>query len=215
MAKWQSKAQLQEQEYRNFFRQVYPELEKKMQAFVDTYDESAPVEAGMENLSSIALLRRRMAKYCVWPAMRAIETTATFRGNAVTEAIEKFCKPMQEESDRKRRQQEKERREAFKIAVQSRQIVHEGNFRSAIDLGEIAIVKIGNDERVLICVYSDFVKADRDINQFQDSYFCKFAEPTPEEQATPAYKSAVEKIEIDMRYNETLKQQARANWQDW
>jgi hypothetical protein len=200
MARYQSKAQLEEIEYSSFFKRVYPEIEAQMKAFVASYDDSAPVEEDMKVIanSPMALMRRRMAKYCVWPAARMIETSVNFRSRLVTESMEKFCKPMQAEYDAKKRTEEKARREAFKAAAQSREIVEEGMCRQSSDLGEF--VMFPKQARVLTCISCEFFRAPRDMGQDDDGYYCKFALPTEEEQATPRYQEVLKAMHRDIEY---------------
>lgn len=217
MAKWKSQYQSQNQEnedrYQQFFKQVYPQLAEKMQAYVDSYDESQPVEPDMQTLANapLALMQQRMAKYCVWPAIRAIETNQQDHGRAVTQSIEKFMKPLQEAYNAKKREEDKARRAAFIEAAKGRPIVMEGMFRSSSEPGDIVRVQDRHQktDQILTCISCEYIRAAEDYGQYDSGYYIKYAEPTEEEKQTDRYKRAKEAMEIDLKHQETLRRNAR------
>ncbi len=205
MAKWQSKAEIEEQEFQGLYRKVYPQIETAMQHYVASYDESQPVEDDMKTLanSPLALLRRRMAKYCVWPLVRQIGGTVSVQGRLVSMSIERFAKPMQEAYDAQKRAEEKAKRDTFKAAAQNRIVVEEGFYRKGFNAGEF--VRFPEQNRILVCLSCEFIRAPQDIGQDDDSYACTFAEATTEEQATEAYQRGLKAMQDDLAYESRKK----------
>src|SRR5258706_281792 len=169
MAKWQSKAQVAEQEYQSFYRQTYPQLEEAMKQFVASYDDSQPVEDDMKTLSPVALLRRRMTKYCVWPLVARTSASVSFQSRIVTESVERFAKPMQDAYTAKKRADEQAKHEALKV----RQIVEKGMYRQSYAPG--AFVMLPESNRVLVCISCEDVLATKDMGQFDSGYYITFA----------------------------------------
>lgn len=211
MAKWKSSYQSNEAQYQQFFKQVYPQLAEKMQAFVDSYDDTQPVAPDEQMIAHapLALMRRRMAKHCVWPAIKAIETTQD-RGRAVTESIEKFIKPLQDTYDAKKKEQEKHRIAAFQEAAKSRKIVKEGVYRSASNPGDIDRIHTPNEiDCLLTCISCEYIRQPEDYGQYESGYLIRYAEPTDEEMQTEAYQNAKRRLDADLSYQETLRNQSR------
>ena len=201
MARWQSKAHIEEQEYQKLYREKYPELEQLMQAFVASYDANQPIQEHEQTHARypISLLTSRMAKQVVWPKVRTYEISTGFRGRLVSESIDRFAKPLRDAEHVKQRQQEKDRQAAFKLASASRKVVEVGTFSSSMTPGEVGIITSKNGpDRVLTCLTCEFVRAPRDMGQDDDGYVIELAEPIDEEKATEAYQRAAKKVADDI-----------------
>jgi hypothetical protein len=194
MAKWQSQADLEERAYKQWYRQIYPELKQVIDAYIASYDESQPVPDDMKALSPAAILSKRLAKEVVWPFVRAIDAKIGFQSRIVSESIALAVKPLREADAAKARAEQKAMREALKM----RPVVVEGLYRQSSTVGWFAMFP--KDNHVLICISSEYVPADEEMDQFASGYYEKFAEPTEAETATPEYQRVFTKMQNDLAY---------------
>lgn len=182
MAKWQSKAAIEEQQYKQWYRQVYPDLKAAIDAYIASYDGIVPDD--MKTLSANTVLSRRLAKECVWPLVEPTGAPSRFQSRIVRESIEIAMKPLREAEVAKARAEDRAKREALK----NREPAKEGWYRRSNGVG--SFVMFPDEARVLLCISSEYVPAEEDYGQDDSGYYQKFALPTPEEEATQEYQAA-------------------------
>ena len=205
MTKWQSKAEIEAQNYRRFYREAYPILEQAMQEYVASYDESQPVEESMKTLSPNSLLERRISKYCVWPLVRERFASAgrEYQSNLVGQSLDQFMQPLREA----RRKQQREEEKVKQAILKQRQSVLETMSDRGHTPGEY--VYFMKERQVLLCIESEYVPGFADYGTFTGGYAVKFAEPTEEEKLSPEYLRSVETMNAKIAYEEELRRQAR------
>lgn len=201
MARWQSKAQLEEQANEAAKRQVVSAVKDQVAQLVAGWEVSGypgfsecekAIGAIVRN-DVIFLALQKDTQYYV----RAM-APEHFMKNGIDKAIRD-----------KQLQEEKAKREAFKLASASRVVVEEGMFSSSMTPGEINIVTSRNaPDRCLTCLTCEFIRAPRDVGQDDDGYYCTLAEPTEEEKATEAYQRAAKKVADDLAYVASLENRA-------
>lgn len=173
--------------YHAYRKEHLQSLESAIQTYLATYDPDQPVEPDFQLVSDLALLERRLARYCVRPLLDATNAPLDLQSRLRQEVIDAAIKPLRA-AELARRDEAKRQ---FIAALQQRPVVKEESYsRGAPHAGEYSYFL--PEQRILICSYSRLDKAPTDWLQEQDSVFCRFVEPTEAETQTPEYQQCAE-----------------------
>jgi hypothetical protein len=207
MAKWKSKAQLEQEANEDAKRQVIAAVKEQVAQLVATWEASEYPSASACEKAIGDIIRAQ-------GILETLPKALQYNGRILAE--NHFMQSGISKALRDRaRQQEKIRQEAFKVASASRSVVEKGMFSSSMTPGEIVIIgsKLDLDQRVLTCLACDFIRAPRDMGQDDDGYYCTLAEPTDEEKATEAYQRAAKKVADDLADEQEKRQRLEARRQ--
>jgi hypothetical protein len=202
MARWKSRAQIEQENEETASREVIKAVKAQVASLVATWEEKGYPTTYDECENELNRLIRENGILDTIPKNVQYAARVMAMEYFMDAGIGKVLRD-------KKRQQEKERREAFKLASANRTVVKEGMFRYSLSLGEIITL----ERRVLTCVSCEFIKAFEDMGQEDDSYFCRLAEPTQEEKETQEYKSAAKKVADDLAYEQREQQRFEARRQ--
>jgi hypothetical protein len=195
MARWKSKAQIEAQANEAAKRQVVDAVKEQVAGLVATWEEKGYPTYGECEKELNSLIREN-------GILDSIEKNVQYAARVM--AVEYFMdnKGISKVLRERQRLQEKEKREAFKLASANRLVVKEGMFRYSMSLGEIGIIGSKDQQRILVCLSCEFIRAPRDMTQDEDGYYIKLAEPTDEEKKTEAYLQAAKKVAGDIAYEQ-------------
>ena len=191
MAKWQSRAQIEQERQEQLQRDVVAALKPGVATLVAGWEASGYPATHAECEHAIIALLRETTLY-------KASTVPAATMNMKAAALNYFMKDIGAVLRRRQAEQEKAAKDAFKAAAQSRPVVEEGMYRKGFNAGEFARFPAQN--RVLVCLSSEFIRAPQDIGQDDDGYACTFAEATAEEQVTEVYQRALKTMQDDLAY---------------
>ncbi len=195
--RYQSKAELEEIENDNAKWAVIKATSNEVHALIASWEKDGYPE------------KYSLCEKAVGDVIRANGVLDTFKttarqSNGRILAVEYFLKDVRAIL----RQQEREREKQKAALLQGRASVEEGMYRNSSQLGEF--VMFPKQGRVLVCISCEFVRAPRDMGQDDDGYYCKYAEPTEEEQATPRYQAVLKTMQDNIEYEARAKARIEA-----
>ena len=205
MARWKSQQQIAEEAYASWKRGVYPQVKEAIATYLSAYHWNRPVaeDEQVAATSKTSLLARRLNRECIQPLLLTLEGREDHKWRLKQEATQDTMEPFYQVVRWEARLAERE----LETELSTRPVVEQGTYTSKTGVGQYVVLDW--QERVLRCVFSEYVDGFEDMDNFEGGWNEKFAEPTEEEMQSSEYQRAFAFLQKRREQKKAEKKQAK------